>query len=177
MCERNQTHRAADLCATAGYGLSLPPVAISLADPRPSRAFDTGRPPSRPASQRRGEADSRGDLVAYLNPGGGGRCALIKCYARLTECRARKRRGSCRALSSIVPRHFSFRAAVSLSRNSAINLTGFKADFCEIKNLHLPILGFAFPHLVALQCETTPGCQLFDYIPATSSIPTTALGM
>lgn len=123
MCERNQTHRAADLCVTAGYGLSLPPRHFSRG-PRPFRPFDIGRPPSRPASQRREEADSRSDLVAYLNPGRRMDCActLIKCYAPLTECRARKQRGSCRALSSIVPRRFSFQAATSLSHNNAINL-------------------------------------------------------
>lgn len=52
------------------------------------------RPPfSCPAGEESGGA---GAIVAYLNPGGGGRaCALIKYYARLTECRARKRRDSC----------------------------------------------------------------------------------
>lgn len=96
----SRTHRAADLCVTAGYTSSTPlsfsPIIFYFSFRALPALRGAACPPSLLVSRRRGEQRSRSDRRASQSRRRWTRlCALIKYYARLTECRARKRRDSC----------------------------------------------------------------------------------
>lgn len=169
MRARNRTHRAADLCVTAGYGSPYLPSPF-LSRPRPFRPLRSAGCPPPSSRVPQGEAKRTAEvIVAYLNPAGGGRalCALIKCYARLTERRARKQDARFLRpsfLSIRARRDSSFHRRVLRLARWCNKSKRFEADFClkstvSICNsrLHVSTTGSG------LQYKIASSCRLFDY--------------
>lgn len=95
MRARSRTHCTADLCVTAGYTTSSSSSSSSsshhllLLVPGPSGPLWRGLSalPSRVPQERRAEEPERSSRVSQSRRRWTHLCALIKYYARLTECR------------------------------------------------------------------------------------------